>query len=163
MRSFRLIGYENRQMKHEDFRNDAADAGEIGSGHSVTALYEVKRNKGVDTGRLAKVSIRYEDPDTQKVTEVSEKFRVEDLKNQFEGTSLGFQFAATVAQFAEILRESVWAKNGCLKTVHQTLKGILQQHPKVAAKDETQAEKRGDELLALVRNARCIKEQEQAS
>ena len=42
VRSFRLLGYENRQMKHEDFRNDDADAGEIGSGHSVTALYEVK-------------------------------------------------------------------------------------------------------------------------
>ncbi len=163
VRSFRLLGYENRQMKHENFRNDDADAGEIGSGHSVTALYEVKLNKGVDTGRLAKVSIRYEDPDTQKVTEVSEKFRVEDLKDQFEGTSLGLQFAATVAQFAEILRESVWVKNGCLKTVHQTLKSILQQHPEVIARDGDQAEARGEELLALVRNAEQIKKQEQVS
>ena len=163
VRSFRLIGYENRQMKHEDFRNDDADAGEIGSGHSVTALYEVKLNKGIDRGSLAKVSIRYEDPDTQKVTEVSEKFRVEDLKDQFEGTLLGFQFAATVAQFAEILRESVWVKNGCLKTVHQTLKSILQQHPEIVARAGDQAEARGEELLALVRNAEQIKKQEQAS
>ncbi|MYB00983.1 DUF3520 domain-containing protein, partial [Candidatus Poribacteria bacterium] len=163
VRSFRLIGYENRQMKHEDFRNDAADAGEIGSGHNVTALYEVKLNKGVDRGRLAKVSIRYEDPDTQKVTEVSEKFRVEDLKDEFEHTSPGLQFAVTVAQFAEILRESFWVKNGCLKTVHQTLKGILQQHPEVISKDEEHAEKRGEELLVLVRNAERIKKQEQAS
>ena len=162
VRSFRLLGYENRQMKHEDFRNDEADAGEIGSGHSVTALYEVKLNKRVDTGKLAKVSIRYEDPDTQKVTEVSEKFLVENLKAKFQDTSPGLQFAATVAQFAEILRESFWVKNGCLKTVHQTLKGILQQHPKIVAKDEAQAEKRGKELLALVRNAKRIKEQEQA-
>ena len=162
VRSFRLLGYENRQMKHEDFRNDDADAGEIGSGHSVTALYEVKLNKGVDSGRLAKVSIRYEDPDTQKVTEVSEKFLVENLKGGFEDASPGLQFAATVAQFAEILRESVWAKNGCLKTVHQTLKGILQQHSEVVARGEEQAETRGKELLALVRNARGIKEQEQA-
>ena len=163
VRQFRLIGYESRQMKHEDFRNDDADAGEIGSGHNVTALYEVKLNKGVDTGKLAKVSIRYEDPDTQEVTEVSEKFRVEDLKAKFEDTSPGLQLAATIAQFAEILRESFWVKNGCLKTVRQTLKGILQQQPKVVAKDEAQAEKRGEELLALVRNAERIKEQEQAS
>ena len=161
VRSFRLLGYENRQMKHEDFRNDDADAGEIGSGHSVTALYEVKLNRGVDSGRLAKVSIRYEDPDTQKVTEVSEKFAVEDLKAKFEDTSPGLQFAATIAQFAEILRESFWVKNGCLKTVWQTLKGILQQHPEVVAKNEEQAEKRSKELLALVQNAARIKQQEQ--
>ena len=163
VRSFRLIGYENRQMKHEDFRNDDADAGEIGSGHSITALYEVKLNKGVDSGRLAKVSVRYEDPDTQKVTEISEKFRVENLKAKFEDASPGFQLAATVAQFAEILRDSFWVKNGCLKTVRQTLKAILEQHPEIIAKGEEQAEKRGKELLTLVRNARRIKEQEQAS
>ena len=163
VRSFRLLGYENRQMKHEDFRNDDADAGEIGSGHSVTALYEVKLNKGVDSGKLAKVAIRYEDPDTQKVTEVNEKFLVEDLNGEFEGASPRLQFATAVAQFAEILRESVWAKNGCLKTVHQTLKGILQQHPEVVARGEEQAEARGKELLTLVRNASRIKEQEQAS
>ena len=163
VRSFRLLGYESRQMEHEDFRNDDADAGEIGSGHSVTTLYEVKLNRGVDSGKLAKVSIRYEDPDTQKVTEVSEKFLVENLKSKFEDTSPGLQFAATVAHFAEILRESFWVKNGCLKTVSKVLKDILQQHPEVVAKDEAQAEKRGEELLALVRNAKRIKEQEQAS
>jgi len=161
VRSFRLIGYENRQMKHEDFRNDDADAGEIGSGHSVTALYEVKLNKGVDSGELAKVSIRYEDPDTTEVTEVSEKFRVDDLKDTFGDASPGLQFAASVAQFAEILRESVWAKNGCLKTVRQTLRNVLRQHPEVVAKGEEQAEARGEELLALVRNARRIKATEQ--
>ncbi len=158
---FRLIGYESRQMKHEDFRNDDADAGEIGSGHSVTALYEVKLNKGVDGGKLAKVSIRYEDPDTQEVTEISEKFAVEDLKAKFEDASQGFQFAATVAQFAEILRESFWVKNGCLKTVRQTLKGILKQHPEVVAKDEARAEKRSEELLALVHTAERLKQGEQ--
>ena len=163
VRSFRLLGYENRQMKHEDFRNDDADAGEIGSGHSVTALYEVKLNKGVDSGKLAKVSIRYEDPDTHKVTEVSEKFLVENLKAKFEDASPGLQFAATIAQFAEILRESFWVKEGCLKTVSKVLKDILQQHPEVVAKDEEQAEKRGEELLALVHNAEQIKQQEQSS
>ena len=163
VRQFRLVGYESRQMKHEDFRNDEADAGEIGSGHSVTALYEVKLNKGVDSGRLAKVSIRYEDPDTQKVTEVSEKFAVEDLKAKFEDTSPGLQFAATMAQFAEILRESFWVKEGCLKTVSKTLRDILQQHPEVIAKDEAQAEKGGEELLTLVHNAERIKEQKQSS
>ncbi|MCG9131707.1 von Willebrand factor type A domain-containing protein [Candidatus Poribacteria bacterium] len=163
VRQFRLIGYESRQMKHEDFRNDDADAGEIGSGHSVTALYEVKLERGVNSGKLAKVSIRYEDPDTQEVTEVSEKFLVENFKAKFEDASQGLQFAATVAQFAEILRESFWVKNGCLKTVRQTLKSILKQHPEVVAKDEARAEKRSEELLALVRTAERLKQQEQSS
>ena len=161
VRQFRLIGYESRQMKHEDFRDDEADAGEIGSGHNVTALYEVKLNKGVNGGKLAKVSIRYEDPDTQEVTEVSEKFAVEDLKAKFEEASQGLQFAATVAQFAEILRESFWVKEGCLKTVSKVLKDILQQHPEVIAKDEARAEKRGEELLALVHTAERLKQGEQ--
>jgi len=75
----------------------------------------------------------------------------------------GLQFAATVAQFAEILRESFWVKEGCLKTISKTLKDILQQHPRIVAKDEAQAEKRGEELLALVYNAERIKQQEQSS
>ena len=116
---------------------------------------------GVERGRLAKVSIRYEDPDTQKVTEVSGKFRVEDLKNTFGEASPGLQFAAGVAQFAEILRESHWAKNGCLKTVRSNLVGVLKQHPEVAAKGAEQSEVRGEELLALVRNAERFKEQEE--
>ena len=87
---FRLLGYENRQMKHEDFRNDEADAGEIGSGHSVTALYEVKLCKNVDKGELATVFIRHKDPDTAEVTEVNEKIFVEELKDAYEDTYAGF-------------------------------------------------------------------------
>ena len=67
---FRLLGYENRRLDHEDFRDDNADGGEIGSGHSVTALYEIKLHEGA-VGQLATVSIRHEDPDTRQVTEVS--------------------------------------------------------------------------------------------
>lgn len=104
---FRLLGYESRQMEHEDFRNDEADAGEIGSGHSVTALYEVKLCKGVDKGKLATVFIRHEDPDTAEVTEVKQRICVEELKEAFQETSPDFQVAASVGQFAEILREVI--------------------------------------------------------
>ena len=151
---FRLIGYENRQMKHEDFRNDEADAGEIGSGHSVTALYEIKLNKDVDKGELATVYIRHEDPDTTKVTEVSEKLLLQNLKSEFEDASPDFQLAATVAQFAEILRESYWAKEGSLGAVQRTLKGIL---PKFEP-DTSQHEEHRKELFNLVRKARRLKD-----
>jgi Ca-activated chloride channel family protein len=155
---FRLLGYENRRMDHEDFRNDDADAGEIGSGHSVTALYEIKLNKGVDQGKLATVYIRHEDPDTAKVTEVSEKLLVEDIKGKFEDASPDFQFAAAVAQFAEILRESYWAKDGSLGAVQRTLKGIL---PNIQAKTP-QHEEQKKELFHLVRKARELKDKAEA-
>ena len=152
---FRLVGYESREMKHEDFRNDEADAGEIGSGHSVTALYEVKLSKEVDTGELATVYIRHEDPDTEQVTEVNEKLLVEALKDKFEDASPDFQFAAAVAQFAEILRESYWAKEGSLGAVQRTLKGILTHFDS----ETPQREEQRKELLRLVRKARRLKDQ----
>ena len=151
---FRLIGYENRQMKHEDFRNDEADAGEIGSGHNVTALYEIKLNKDADKGELATVYIRHEDPDSAKVTEVSEKLLVEDIKGKFEDASPDLQFAASVAQFAEILRESYWAKDGSLGAVQRTLKGILPNFESQTPQHEDQKK----ELFNLVRKARRMKD-----
>lgn len=149
---FRLLGYENRQMKHEDFRNDEADAGEIGSGHSVTALYEVKLGKDVDKGELATVFVRHEDPDTAQVTEVNEKIFVKELKDSFEDTTPDFQVAASVAQFAEILRESYWAKDGSLGAVQRTLKGIL---PQLESKNSQSYEQKG-ELFKMVRKARRL-------
>lgn len=153
---FRLLGYENRQMKHEDFRNDEADAGEIGSGHSVTALYEVKLCKSIDKGELATVFIRHEDPDTTEVTEVSEKIFVENLKDAFKDTTPDFQVAASIAQFAEILRESYWAKDGSLGAVQRTLKGVL---PELASKN-AQSEEQKRELFGLVRKARRLMDME---
>ena len=59
--SYRLIGYENRDVADRDFRNDSVDAGEVGAGHSVTALYELRLHERID-GPIAKVHVRYEDP-----------------------------------------------------------------------------------------------------
>ncbi len=155
---FRLIGYENRQMKHEDFRNDAADAGEIGSGHSVTALYEIKLHKDVDKGKLATVFIRHEDPDTAEVTEVKNRINVDDLKENFEDASTNFQFATLVAHFAEVLRESVWVKESSLGAVQRTLKGILPQLESGNSQDVDQKR----ELFSNVRKARRLKDMDTA-
>ena len=125
---FRLLGYENRRLDHEDFRDDDADGGEIGSGHSVTALYEIKLHEGA-TGKLATVFIRHEDPDTRHVSETNEEIFSIALKAAFEDASPEFQLAATVAEFAEILRESYWAQDGSLAAVQQSIKGIAPQIP----------------------------------
>ena len=148
---FRLLGYEKRQLEHEDFRNDEVDAGDVGSGHNVTALYELKLHKNADgknaDAHLAKVSIRYKDPGTEEATEFTESLSMADLKATFEAASPAFQLASAVAQYAEILRGSFWAKNGDLKEVRQVLKGINLQTPQ------------HEELLELVRQAIRMKKQ----
>ena len=118
---FRLLGYENRRLNHEQFRDDTVDAGEVGSGHQVTALYEVKLHPDA-TGKMATVSIRYADADNHQVHEVSEDISVSQLHESFDAAPATFRLAAGVAEFAEILRESYWAKDSSLDSVHQVLK-----------------------------------------
>ncbi len=151
---FRLLGYENRRLAHEDFRNDTVDAGEVGAGHSVTALYEIKLHKNA-VGKLATVSIRHEDPDTGHVTEVNESITTDTLKGTFEETTRTFQLAASVAEFAEILRGSFWAQEGSLESVQETIAGIL---PHIDAKTP-EHRARNEELLSLIHKARRFKEQ----
>ena len=151
---FRLLGYENRRLAHEDFRDDTVDAGEVGAGHSVTALYEIKLHKNA-VGKLATVSIRHEDPDTGNVTEVNTSISTDALKGSFEETTPTFQLAASVAEFAEILRGSFWAQEGSLEIVRETLEGVL---PDLDAKTREHSV-RNEELLNLVSEAHRFKEQ----
>ena len=67
---YRMLGYENRDVADEDFRDDAVDAGEIGAGHSVTALYELKLREGAE-GSLGTVYMRYEDVGLNEVAEIN--------------------------------------------------------------------------------------------
>jgi len=103
--SYRLIGYENRAIADEDFRNDSVDAGELGAGHSAVALYAVRLRPGAE-GRLATVQLRWEDPDNGNVQEINGNFNTWELATRFEDSTPRYQLAVTVAQFAEILRES---------------------------------------------------------
>ena len=118
VRSYRLLGYENRDVADEDFRNDAVDAGEIGAGHSVTALYELKLQEDAPSdGKIATIHMRWADPDNGEVTEIARDFRLNDMSPEFEEASPRFQLSAVVAEYAELLRESYWAREGSLETV----------------------------------------------
>ncbi len=109
---YRLVGFENRAVADEDFRNDDVDAGEIGAGHSVTALYEVRLVDDVEPdATIAVVFLRWRDPDDGEVREISKDLFAGDFAADFEQTSDTFQLAATVAAFAEVLRESYWAQH----------------------------------------------------
>jgi Ca-activated chloride channel homolog len=105
---YRLIGYENRAIADENFRNDSVDAGEIGAGHSATALYAVQL-KPQATGRIATVQLRWEDPQAHTIQEINGNFNTWDLASSFENASARYQLAVTVAQYAEVLRGSPWA------------------------------------------------------
>ncbi|WP_326824488.1 von Willebrand factor type A domain-containing protein [Streptosporangium sp. NBC_01639] len=102
--SYHLIGYENRQIATEDFRDDAKDGGEIGPGHSVTALYKVRLRSGA-SGQLAMATVRWQDPDTRDPGEASRSLESADLSaSLWSGPSPRFQVDVVAAAFAEYLR-----------------------------------------------------------
>lgn len=127
---YRLIGYENRDVADKDFRNDQVDAGEIGVGHSVTALYEVKFQKEADLQATAlTVYVRYADPETGAVTELSRSLAPADLAPTFEQASVRFQLDAVVAEYAEILRASYWAKDSTLAALVPAARRVAEYLP----------------------------------
>ncbi len=125
--AYRLIGYENRRLAKEDFNNDAVDAGELGAGHTVTALYEIvpvgqalpgaaavddlKYQKTEDRGQwadgsdeLLTVKVRFKEPagDASRKLE----FPLRDAGTPFTAASSDLKFAAAVAGFGQLLRDS---------------------------------------------------------
>jgi Ca-activated chloride channel family protein len=115
---YRLIGYENRDVADEDFRDDEVDAGEIGVGHSVTALYEIKfHDDAPSTEAALTVYMRYEDADSGEVIEINRSIARADFAPAFEQASARFQLDAVVAEYAEILRDSYWARESSLEDV----------------------------------------------
>ena len=131
---YRLLGYENRRVADQDFRNDTVDAGEVGVGHTVTALYELKLYDGAQ-GQVAAAYIRYEDPDKGVVAEISREFYRNELSEAMDDASPRFQLDAAVAEYAEILRESYWAQESTLHEVSvlaQRVSELLPDDPDVA-------------------------------
>jgi len=132
---YRLIGYENRDVADQDFRNDDVDAGEVGSGHNVTALYEIKfKDEANVEGNALTVYVRYQDPETDKVHEINQGLALAQFASTFEAASPRFQLAAAVAEYAEILRESYWAKDSSLENAQglaQRVKENLASDPDV--------------------------------
>jgi Ca-activated chloride channel family protein len=120
---YRLVGFENRAIADQDFRDDTVDAGEIGAGHSVTALYEVKLHPEAG-GRIATVHLRWRDPDTAEVEELSQGLYTEDLAERFTDAAPRFQLAVLVAEYAEVLRGSYWAEES-------TLAGVLEEAERI--------------------------------
>jgi Ca-activated chloride channel family protein len=131
--SYRLIGYENRAIADQDFRDDSVDAGEINAGQSATAIYAIQLRPGAQ-GRIATISLRWEDPDSAAPREINGNFNTWDVARRFEDADPRFQLAATVAQTAEILRASPYASGAWLDQVYPHAERLARQldDPEVA-------------------------------
>ena len=107
--SYRLLGYENRDIADEDFRDDTVDAGELVAGHTVTALYELEL-AGRNTGDpLATVQLRWLDPSDGNARERAHDVTGQDITRQWADAPASFRLAGTVAAWAEYLRQSPYA------------------------------------------------------
>ncbi len=115
--SYRLVGYENRLLNNEDFKNDRIDAGDVGAGHSVTALYEIilteplrynpTQSRALQfNDELAFLKLRYKRPDENSSIEMQHAIVTDDSYQQLANTSNNFRFAAAVAGFGQRLRNS---------------------------------------------------------
>ncbi len=143
---YRLVGYENRDVADDDFRDNEVDTGEVGAGHSVTALYEVKLYPGA-YGRIATVYLRWEDPDTREVVEISKDFDTYQVSESFRRADPYLQWAIVVAEYAEILRDSYWAEESSLDAVYKEAQWVSEY----LYRDEAVSE-----FVELVRTARRL-------
>ena len=143
VKQYRLIGYENRRLEARDFNDDAKDAGELGAGHSVTALYEIVPpgvpfdGNAVDPLRYQKPSqpvaglgdelctlkLRYKAPQSER-SQLLERVVKRDA-SQLSATSPSFRFAAAVAVFGMTLRESPARGNASFALARQLATGAL--------------------------------------
>jgi Ca-activated chloride channel family protein len=114
VRSYRLLGYENRDVEDSKFRDNKEDGGEIGSGHSVTALYEIKLQKESNPTDLGTVFVRYKNPDGETVAEIDRVISMGQCRALFTTATTELKTAAIAAEFAEILRNSYWARGSKL-------------------------------------------------
>ncbi|MEI8137629.1 MAG: YfbK domain-containing protein, partial [Bacteroidota bacterium] len=165
VKGYRLVGYENRLLNNEDFNDDKKDAGELGSGHTVTAIYEIILAGSEDlvasidplkyqqttiapkssSSEVMTIKFRYKEPkeNTSKlITKV-----VTDEKTSFASTSENCKFSSAVAEFGMLLRDSQYKGDADFKTVM-----TLAKHSK--GKDE---EGYRAEFIRLVEMAELLK------
>jgi Ca-activated chloride channel family protein len=148
VRQYRQMGYENRKLTKEQFRDDTVDAGEVGSGQSVTALYELELMPDVTPETLlGTVRIRYQRTDNGKVEEIESALVATTVLRPAHQATVPFRVAASAAEFAELLRGSPHAQNGRFETVADYLR---------PAALERSLDTRVKELLELVTTAASL-------
>ncbi len=127
---YRLLGYENRAIRDQRFRDDTVDAGEIGAGHAVTALYEIKLHRPLERDdRVATLHLRYASVAAGEIVETAHRVAAGDFVARWESASGPLRLASLVAEMAEILRDSYWAEDGDLDDVFRRLQQVSAEFP----------------------------------
>ncbi|MCC6525040.1 MAG: VWA domain-containing protein [Polyangiaceae bacterium] len=130
---YRLLGYENRGLEKRDFDNDRVDAGEIGAGHAVTALYEVKLAS--EAGSLGKLRIRFKPPEGSESQLILRELSHDIVRGSLADITAPARLSLVAAGFAEKLRGSYWARNLGYDTLAAEFERIdpsLRARPEVA-------------------------------
>ena len=149
VKQFRLIGYENKVLENQDFRNDKVDAGEIGAGHSVTAIYELALQESPPNDKIADVSLRFKDVDALNTPiEMTKSISTGDIINDYNTASVSFRLSAVVALYAEILRGSYWARDKKFEDALALAKNV---------DSELKSPKKTKELVSIIEKAISIK------
>ncbi|PCH83025.1 MAG: hypothetical protein COB96_01240 [Planctomycetota bacterium] len=126
---WRQIGYENRALADQDFRNDAVDAGEIGSGHAVSALYEFDLKTSGDLPWVVKVRLRWFADGSDQASEQEWELSAADLQTDWSETSFDYKVAAVTTQFAEFLRRSYWARGDSFRQLLDDARSLVAERP----------------------------------
>jgi len=145
---YRLLGYENRDIPDHLFRDDTVDAGEIGAGHEVTALYEIKLKENVGRrDRLATLRLRYRSKETDRVVETALELSQRNFAKRWKSATPALRLSSVVAEFAEILKGSHWAKGNSLEALEQRVAAVAADY---------RGNQQVQDLLDLVWQARCL-------
>ncbi len=163
VQSFRLLGYENRRLQKEDFNDDTVDAGEIGAGHGVTALYEIvsppgalpARESGHGSGtppslglpgkELLTLEIRYKEPEGVRSRLL--RFAAYDRGGRYQAASADFKFAAAVAGLGMLLRNSKYKGHTTFKLVRSLAKQGLETDEPGYRKEFARLVKKAEKLV----------------
>jgi Ca-activated chloride channel family protein len=126
---YRLLGYENRDIADEKFRDDRVDAGEIGAGHRVSAVYEIKLAEGATAGEIATLRLRYRPADAKDFVEIEKTLRLEDFAKTWDRSPRSLRLAALVTQLAEVLKDSYWARGVDASLLARQLRELAGEMP----------------------------------
>lgn len=148
---YRLVGYENRKVKDDDFRDDDVDAGEVGAGHSVTALYELEMVEDASDpdATIATVHLRWQEPASGEAIEIAKDFSLGEMAQSFEQADPRFQLATIVAEYAEVLRHSEYGEETWLGDLFDEVERI---NAEIEA-EEGESDADVDELAQLLQLA----------
>ena len=107
--AYRLLGYENRSLPDQAFRDNRCDGGEVGAGHEITAIYEIEGPWHKIKGALATISVRYKDADGVEVTEVAIDATIRDHYRKLASSRPELRLALAASRFAEMLKQTPYS------------------------------------------------------